>query len=431
MEPVAAKIIEIIDAHRADIIAFANDIAQHPESGFFEQRTAEKIAAALENCGLAAQKGLARTGVKAVLANEGPCVAVIAELDGVCCPQHPFADAKTGVAHACGHNLQLGALYGAALALSVPEVAAALSGSVAFMAVPAEEYVRAEVQANLRETDGIQFCCGKSELIRIGAFEDVDLALTTHVHMIDCAADVLLGNNACNGFIIKTVILHGKAAHAAAAPDQGVNALNAAGLLLSAIGMLRETFRESDTVRIHTNILNGGTALNVVPDVIEIEAQIRASNLTALTDAAKKFDRACVHCAAALGATAEIKTHQGYMPIRPMAAEQAGIDAAAMLGAVCAAVDIRAHNMASTDVGDLTQILPVINFTHSGVSGSLHSADFCVTDAEKAYILPAKMFALTVYNLLKNGAQTARHDIETFVPAMTRQEYITRIEENQ
>ena len=109
MEPVAAKIIEIIDAHRADIIAFANDIAQHPESGFFEQRTAEKIAAALENCGLAAQKGLARTGVKAVLANEGPCVAVIAELDGVCCPQHPFADAKTGVAHACGHNLQLGA----------------------------------------------------------------------------------------------------------------------------------------------------------------------------------------------------------------------------------------------------------------------------------------------------------------------------------
>lgn len=428
MEPIAAKIIDIIDAHRTDIIAFAKDIAQHPESGFFETRTAEKISAALQSCGLAPQTKLARTGVKAVLGSAQPRVAVIAELDGVCCPQHLEADPDTGVAHACGHNLQLGALYGAALALTVPEIAQALCGSVAFIAVPAEEYVRADIQATLRETDGIAFCCGKSELIRIGAFEDIDLALTTHVHMIDCAADVLLGNNACNGFVIKTVILHGKAAHAAAAPDKGVNALNAAALVLSAIGMLRETFREDDTVRIHTNILKGGTALNVVPDTVEIEAQIRAANLNALRDAAEKFDRACTHCAAALGAKAEIKTHQGYMPVRPMAAEAAGSLAAADLNVTAQNVNVGAHNMASTDVGDLTQILPVINFTHSGVAGGLHSADFCVTDEEKAYVLPAKMFALTVYHLLKNHAEIANNNRKSFVPAMTRQEYITRIE---
>ena len=303
MDAVEQKILAAVDAQRETLLAFAQDIGAHAEPGFFETRTAARVAELLRGCGLSPQTGLARTGVKAVLQGgaPGPCAAVIGELDGILCPAHPAANPENGVAHACGHNAQLTALVGAALALSAHGVAEALSGSVAFFAVPAEEYVPIGTRQALQK-QGVEFCCGKSELLRTGGFDGVDLALTTHVHMIPCESDLLLGNVACNGFTSKTVVFHGKAAHAATAPHAGVNALNAAALALNAVGLLRETFRECDTVRIHTNIREGGAALNVVPETVVMEAMVRAATLEALDDAARKFDRACTHAAEALGA---------------------------------------------------------------------------------------------------------------------------------
>ena len=249
MDAVEQKILAAVDAQRETLLAFAQDIGAHAEPGFFETRTAARVAELLRGCGLSPQTGLARTGVKAVLQGgaPGPCAAVIGELDGILCPAHPAANPENGVAHACGHNAQLTALVGAALALSAPGVAEALSGSVAFFAVPAEEYVPIGTRQALQK-QGVEFCCGKSELLRTGGFDGVDLALTTHVHMIPCESDLLLGNVACNGFTSKTVVFHGKAAHAATAPHAGVNALNAAALALNAVGLLRETFRDCDTV---------------------------------------------------------------------------------------------------------------------------------------------------------------------------------------
>lgn len=429
MDAIEQKIIDAIDAQRETLLCFAQDIGAHAEPGFFETRTAARVAELLRGCGLSPETGLARTGVKAVLQGgaPGPCAAVIGELDGILCPAHPAANPENGVAHACGHNAQLTALAGAALALSVPEVAAALSGSVAFFAVPAEEYVPIGTRQALQK-QGVEFCCGKSELLRTGDFDGVDLALTTHVHMIPCESDLLLGNVACTGFTSKTVIFHGKAAHAATAPHAGVNALNAAALALNAIGLLRETFRECDTVRIHTNIREGGAALNVVPETVVMEAMVRAASLEALDDTAKKFDRACIHAAEALGARAEILTYQGYMPVRPAPADPALLAAAAALPGLSARrVEPDMQNIASTDVGDLSQVMPVVNFTHGGVSGALHSADFAVTDMDKAYIAPAKMMALTAYHLLKDGAAAARRTMDEFTPVFTRESYIEAV----
>ncbi len=429
MDAVEQKIIAAIDARRDILLAFARDVGAHAEPGFFETRTAGLVADALRALGLAPETGLVRTGVRAALpgGGDGPCAAVIGELDGILCPSHPAANPENGVAHACGHNAQLTALLGAAAALCQPEVRATLAGSVQFLAVPAEEYVPIATRRALR-AQGVEFCCGKSELLRLGAFDGVGLAVTTHVHMIPCGSDLLLGNVACTGFVSKTVAFRGRAAHAAAAPHAGVNALNAAALALSAIGLLRETFRECDTVRIHANIREGGTALNVVPDTVVLEAMVRAATLDALDDAAEKFDRACTHAAAALGARAEIATEQGYMPIRYTPACAALRQAAAALPGVtaaCASPELR--NMASTDVGDLSQVLPVVNFTHGGVSGALHGADFVVTDEEKAYLVPAKMMALTVYHLLRDGAAGARAVMEEFTPVFTRESYIQAV----
>ena len=267
-----------------------------------------------------------------------------------------------------------------------------------------------------------------AELLRTGGFDGVDLALTTHVHMIPCESDLLLGNVACNGFTSKTVVFHGKAAHAATAPHAGVNALNAAALALNAVGLLRETFRECDTVRIHTNIREGGAALNVVPETVVMEAMVRAATLEALDDAARKFDRACTHAAEALGAHAEILTYQGYMPVRPAPADPALLAAAAALPGLSAqCAESGMQNIASTDVGDLSQVMPVVNFTHGGTAGALHSADFAVTDVDKAYIAPAKMMALTAYHLLKDGAVLARRTMDGFTPVFTRESYIETV----
>lgn len=429
MDAIEQKIISVVDAHKTELLAFAKDIGTHAEPGYYETRTAARVEEQLRALGLTPQTGLARTGVKAKLAGgaPGPCAAVIGELDGILCPSHPAANPQNGLAHACGHNAQLTAMIGAAIALCDSEVTPALAGSVAFFAVPAEEYVPAAERKKLAQ-EGVMFCCGKSELIRRGDFADIDLALTTHVHMIPCESDLLLGNVACNGCTSRTVLFHGKAAHAAAAPHEGVNALNAAALALSAVGMLRETFRERDTVRIHTNIREGGAALNVVPDTVAMEAMVRAASLDALNDATQKFDRVCLHCAEALGARAEIIPAQGYMPVRYSAACGALRQAAAALPGLSAAyASPSQQNLACTDVGDLSQLLPVVNFTHGGVTGALHSADFAVADAEKAYIAPAKMMALTVYHLLRGGAQGAKEVMEAFSPVFTRESYIEAV----
>ncbi len=460
MDAIEQKILAAVDARREMLLCFAREIGAHAEPGFFETRTAGRVAGLLRGFGLPVETGLCRTGVRAVLtgtahsapaaagagkvsgtahsaptaaaapgakAAERPCLAVIGELDGILCPAHPNANPENGLAHACGHNAQLTAMLGAAAALCEPEVAAALCGSVQFFAVPAEEYVPVPTRAELRK-EGVEFCCGKSELLRRGAFEGVDLALTTHVHMIPCESDLLLGNVACTGSVSKTVTFRGKAAHAAVAPHLGVNAQSAAALALAAIGLLRETFRERDAVRIHTKLKESDTALNVVPDTIVLEAMLRASSLEALHDVAEKFDRACLHCAAALGAAAEIVNAQGYMPVRYTPACSALLQAAAALPALSAAcAEPAMQNMACTDVGDLSHVLPVVNFTHGGVSGALHSADFAVADEEKAYLTPAKMMALTAYHLLRDSAANARQVMADFTPVFTRESYVQAI----
>ena len=81
-------------------------------------------------------------------------------------------------------------------------------------------------------------------------------------------------------------------------------------------------------------------------------------------------------------------------------------------------------NNACTDVGDLSHLVPVVNFTFKGFEGKLHGADFKITDPEKAYILPAKLLALTAYKLLKNGGQEAKKITKSYTPVFNKESYI-------
>ncbi|MGE4276370.1 MAG: amidohydrolase [Lawsonibacter sp.] len=427
MDRMEEKILSILDQHADELQALAQDLFHHAEQGYHEYRTARIVADYLKKLGLEPREGLAITGVKAAVGKgEGPNVALIGELDGLACPTHPDAT-QEGFAHSCGHYAQIVCMLGAALALSDPEVADCLGGTATIFAVPAEEFQDASVREEVRRTHDVHCAGGKCELLRRGEFDDVDLAITTHSHMVDrdLSGDLVLGNSACTGFIGKTVYLHGRAAHAAAAPHLGANALNAACLGMSALGMIRETFEERDCVRVHPYIRKGGEAINIVPSEVIVDMMVRANNQEAIEKIGAKVDNCFRGAAMAIGCEAEIVNAQGYMPCPERLPDDILWDTAKLLGDQVNVNSIPTGrcNTASTDVGDLFAVMPVLNFTFGGSSGDLHSKDYKVSNPETAHILPAKMMALLAYRLLKNGGAEARKMIDGYHAPYTLNEY--------
>lgn len=418
------RILRLIDVHKDQIIAFAEDIAAHPEPGYEEFCTAGKTAEVLKNLGYKVTEHLARTGVKGTKSiKEGPSLTVIGELDAIGCHSHPNANPVTGVAHACGHHAQMAAMIGCAIAMADPDVQKCLAGTVNFLAVPAEEYIDADKRARLKK-EGIEFCCGKSEMIRTGVFDDTDIALTTHVHMVPVEEDFYLGNPSCNGYSAERVTVRGKAAHGAIDPWNGVNALSITTSAIQMMGLMRETFREEDHVRLHNVIRKAGDVINSVPDEAIVETKVRAASLDKICEITDMVNRAYAGSAYAFGGKIEMEKLQGYMPIIPRAADNALIEAADDLGLNYRTVQKGDFNNACTDVGDLSHLVPVVNFTFKGFEGKLHGADFKITDPEKAYILPAKLLALTVYKLLKNGGQEAKKITKSYTPVFNKESYI-------
>lgn len=418
------RILRLIDVHKDQIIAFAEDIAAHPEPGYEEFCTAGKTAEVLKNLGYKVTEHLARTGVKGTKSiKEGSSLTVIGELDAIGCHSHPNANPVTGVAHACGHHAQMAAMIGCAIAMADPDVQKCLAGTVNFLAVPAEEYIDADKRARLKK-EGIEFCCGKSEMIRTGVFDDTDIALTTHVHMVPVEEDFYLGNPACNGYSAERVTVRGKAAHGAIDPWNGVNALSITTSAIQMMGLMRETFREEDHVRLHNVIRKAGDVINSVPDEAIVETKVRAASLDKICEITDMVNRAYAGSAYAFGGKIEMEKLQGYMPIIPRAADNALIEAADDLGLNYRTVQKGDFNNACTDVGDLSHLVPVVNFTFKGFEGKLHGADFKITDPEKAYILPAKLLALTVYKLLKNGGQEAKKITKSYTPVFNKESYI-------
>ena len=424
MDAVEQKILNIIDSNKDKIINFGRDIYRSAELGYKEFRTSKRFADLLRSLHLDVQEKLAITGVKGYLRGNQHDItlALIGELDALRIPDHPFVNKETDAAHSCGHNAQLAGVAGAALALSDPEVASNLDGDVVFFAVPAEEYGEIEFKNQLREEGKIVYGGGKSELIRIGAFDDIDISIVHH----SSKDGIIIGNGTSNGFVSKVIRYIGREAHAAAEPEKGVNALNAASLGLSALAYQRETFRDEDSVRVHAIITKGGNLVNVIPNEVVIESLVRAKSTEAILDADRKTDRAFIAGSLAIGAGIEITTMPGYLPKLSTPAHPLMIEAAreAAPGRKVKEADPASHGAGSTDVGDLQHIMPVLEFNTGGVSGAFHSKDFQVIDEEEAYVVTAKIFALSAYKLLKEGAAASKKIVVGYKPKYTKEEYL-------
>lgn len=430
MDAAEARIIENIDSHREEIISFARDIWTHAELGYKEFNTARKFADFMKKLGLQTKEGLAVTGVKAYLNEEKKdniSLALIGELDALRIPNHKYVNPETQAAHCCGHHAQLAGVLGAAIALSDPEVAAALDGQVVFFAVPAEEYGEIEFKNQLKAEGKIKYGGGKCELIRIGAFDDIDLNLAHHT-IAGGNNKISFSKGSNNGFVSKVIRYKGRAAHAAGSPHLGINALNAASLGLTALAYQRETFQDKDHVRVHPIITKGGNLVNVIPDEVVIETLVRASNNEAIVDAAEKTDRAFLAGGAAIGAEVEIETMPGYLPTIPQEVNGELVEAAKIASGGRYEVEVKdnLHDVSggSTDVGDVQHIKPVYTFHTGGAAGGGHSSDYDIVDEELAYIVTAKVFALGAYRLLKNKAKEAKKIATEYKPRYTKEEYV-------
>ena len=164
MDRIEQKICDIIEQNQDKIEDFGRDIWKHAELGYRETRTAGRFAEWLRGLGVETEEKLAVTGVKGYLNGKGAkgtTIAVMGEFDALPIAAHVDANPETGASHCCGHNAQLAGVAGAALALTDPEVRAAMDGNVVFFGVPSEEFVEVDYKNSLREQGVIRYGGGK------------------------------------------------------------------------------------------------------------------------------------------------------------------------------------------------------------------------------------------------------------------------------
>jgi amidohydrolase len=314
------------------LVQISHEIHDDPEIAFEEVRAANILAAALRDAGFTATVGAfgVDTAIDARFGSGEFVVTICAEYD-----------ALPVIGHACGHNVIAAAGLGAAIALAAIADDAGLT--VKLLGTPAEEHGG-----------------GKVLMLEGGAWEDATVSLMVHgTPGIDVR---------CESFVAQAVdrfqvTYTGRPAHAAAAPHEGVNALDAATVALMAIGLLRQQL--PGTVRTAAVITKGGEVTNIIPARTVLQAEVRSFDLDELTDAKRRV-MACFEAGAlASGCSWEqVRTEPRYDPLvqEPLLAE-AWNDALIELGREPIAFSGAAGG--STDMGNVSQVVPSI---HPGIA---------------------------------------------------------------
>lgn len=428
LQETKAAVLNEIDRRGHEAVTAAKHILNNPEPGFRERETSRFVGEKLRELGIPFEDGLALTGLKGIMSGgkSGPTVGVFGELDSLIVPDHPLSNTETHAVHACGHHTQIGSLLTVAIGLQAAGVLESLAGRFALLAVPAEEFIEIEYRDELRRAGKLEFLGGKSEFIKLGVMDDVDIAMMTHTENQDWGyGEKKIGVGANNnGMVAKRIQFNGIAAHAGGSPHLGVNALNAANIAMMAIHAQRETFRDEDSIRIHPIITKGGTVVSSVPADVRMETFVRGSSIGAYVAASEKVDRALRAGALAVGGSVDITTIPGYTPLAQDSAltelyvsnagQLIGTDNIARMG----------HRSGSTDMGDISQIMPAIHPYAASATGKAHGNDYVVQDYDLAVTTAGKAMAMTIVDLLFDGARQANRIKKNFKASMSRQDYL-------
>lgn len=394
-----------------------DELFSHPELGYKEFTNKKILSDYFASHGLQTVDLGFRTAFKVSIGSGEPRIGLIAELDALPTPGHPFASKTDNAAHSCGHSTQCAIMAYALVRLKET----IQNGTVTLYFTPAEEFTDIAFRKSLIKKGEIQYIGGKVNMLAAGMFDEEDLFI--HLHTMGQSPYHFSLNSSLSGFVYKQITFQGKATHAAVAPHLGINALNAFVLFDNALNMLRETFKEEDYIRIHGILSKGGATVNSIPDQTIYECYVRSLNPAALQETSEKVDNAARHCAKALGASARIETTPGYLPMKQNKAIN-DVIRSYMLN-YCGKEEIHDNeiSMAAGDIGDLSLFKPAVQFGYSGFGGNCHGKDLCILDKQRAYLEPSKITYDTVSYFLSHPEEVKRIK-EEFKPLMNKEKYL-------
>jgi amidohydrolase len=381
-----------MDPDRKQLIAVANRLAPEAErllrevTGYAELpleeiRTSEALCSFLASRGFRVRRGLAgmKTAFRAEFAfgRGKPAVAFLCEMD-----------ALPGIGHACGHNIVGVASACAAAALAEAGKGRFRSGRVIALGTPAEE-----------------MGFGKARMVKEGVFRGIDAAMMVHP---SSRRHVAKGYLALHKLRFS---YHGRASHAAAYPEQGINALDAVILLFNGISVLRQQL--PDTVRIHGIITEGGQAPNIIPERAEAYFYVRGEEEGELRDAVARV-KACA-AGAATATRCRLAVKEGPYTLSPMkvnpilAAAYRRALALLKLAESGAPTD---RNRGSSDIGNVSQVVPALQpnipITSAGVRFEIHTRPFAEATTKSAGVAGMmegiRALALTGHELFADPA---------------------------
>ncbi len=314
----------VVERERDALVALSHRIHAHPELKFEEEHSSEWTASLLADAGLDVAIGVYDLPTAfACRVGDGPLhLAICAEYD-----------ALPGIGHACGHNIIAAMAVGAGLALA--PLVDDLGITVTVIGTPAEE------------GGG-----GKVFLLERGAFDGVHASMMVHPAPTE---DLVPRVSAVSHFAVRYT---GRSAHAAAAPELGVNAADAFTVAQTAIALLRQHLRPTDQV--HGIVTHGGDAANIVPARTEGDWMVRARTRDELAVVRPRIDRCFEAGALATGATLDMRD---VAPVYAEMVHDADIvelyrTNAAQLGRPAAQDETMTF---STDMGNVSLAMPSIH----------------------------------------------------------------------
>ena len=375
-----ARIRTAVDGLRGQLLATSHDIHGNPELLFKEHRASARLADELERGGLRVERGVGGlpTAFRADIdgGEPGPTLAILAEYD-----------ALPGIGHACGHNIIATSALGAGLALA--RSGQRFAGRVAIIGTPGEE------------GGG-----GKILLAQAGVFDDVDASFMLHPSRSDMVRRSSLASSRVE------LTFHGKASHAAGAPDLGINALEA--VIQTFVGVNARRLQMRADARVHGIITHGGDAVNIIPARAAARFSVRARDRAYQRNLIAMLRQAAEAGATSTGARLEWKETRGYdntVP-NPTIADVMARNMAALGRTVIEPAPN--ERMGSTDMGDISQILPAVHAYFAIVPDTIanHTVEFATASAspagDTAVIEGAAALAMTAAELLAHPALIAQ-----------------------
>jgi amidohydrolase len=374
IERLKLTIKDSVESQRQQLIQLSLNIHDNPELGFEEEKASAWLTSYLEDSGFHVEQGTAglATAFRATYGQGSPRIALLAEYD-----------ALPKIGHGCGHNIIATSAVGAAVASK--SIIDQSGGSVVVLGTPGEEVFG-----------------GKIDMVKAGAFKEIDVAMIVHPNILNMVAIQTL---ACSSLEVE---FFGRPAHAAAQPHGGINALEAMILAFTSINSLRQHIKAE--ARIHGIITDGGEAPNVVPAHSAAVFLIRALDDDYLAELKDKVLNCFTGASVASGAGLEYRWRdRDYAPMKNNAT-LAGLFKQNLesLGRHVEAFDPH-FGFGSTDMGNVSQVVPSIHPTIAIASPEvfIHTPEFASAAASETghegLMDAAKAMAMTVADILQPG----------------------------